>query len=79
MGLDVWFKDDVRNILLGMDIAAANLASNYTHPEARAYRDGFEAALVAMAVSFGIRPREIIVRTIDPDCERRALAPASDT
>jgi hypothetical protein len=77
MGLDVWFKEDLRNILLGMDVAAANLAANYTQPEARAYRDGFEAALVALAVSFGIRPREVIVRTIDAEHEVRALPSAS--
>jgi hypothetical protein len=78
MGLDVWFKDDVRNILLGLDMATAHLASNYTQPEVRSYQDGFEAALVALAVSFGIRPREIIVRTIDGDRDVRALAPPSD-
>jgi hypothetical protein len=79
VGLDVWFKDDVRNMLLGMDVAAANLAANYSQTEARAYRAGFEAALVALAVSFGIRPCDVIVQAIDADYEWRALAPTADT
>ncbi len=59
MGLDVWFKEDIRNILLGVELANAHLATHYSDAEVRAYREGFKAALAAAAVSFGIYPREI--------------------
>ncbi len=61
MGLDVWFKDDIRNILLGVELANAHLATRYNDDEVRAYREGFRAALAAAAVSFGIYPGEIDV------------------
>ena len=54
MGLEVWFKDDIRNILLGVELANAHLATRYSDDEVRAYREGFRAALAAAAVSFGI-------------------------
>jgi hypothetical protein len=74
MGLDVWFKDDVRNMLLGIDLATAHLALRYNNTdEARAYQDGFAAALAAVATSFGIRAREITIRTIAADSGDAAL------
>jgi len=54
MGLDIWFKDDIKNILLGVEVANASLASYCCEEEVQAYRDGFKAALLATAVSFGI-------------------------
>ncbi len=54
MGLDIWFKEDIRNILLGVELANGHLASRYSDDEVRAYREGFKAALAATAVSFGI-------------------------
>jgi len=63
MGLDVWFKEDIRNILLGVELANAHLATHYNDAEVRAYREGFKAALAATAVSFGIWPGEITVET----------------
>jgi hypothetical protein len=59
MGLDIWFKDDIKNILLGVEFANAHLAARYGDAEVRAYREGFTAALTATAVSFGIWPGEI--------------------
>jgi len=65
MGLDIWFKDDIRNILLGVELANAHLATHYSDPEVRAYREGFKAALVATAMSLGICPPEIEMRATD--------------
>jgi hypothetical protein len=59
MGLDIWFKDDIKNILLGVEFANAHLASYCREDEVQAYRDGFRAALLATAASFGIWPGEI--------------------
>jgi hypothetical protein len=64
MGLDVWFKEDIRNILLGVELANAHLATHYSDAEVRAYREGFRAALAAAAVSFGIYPEEIDVEAL---------------
>lgn len=61
MGLDLWAKDDIRNILLGVELANAHLATHYNDAEVQAYREGFKAALAATAVSFGIYPGEIRV------------------
>jgi hypothetical protein len=49
MGLDIWFKDDIRNILLGVGLANAHLATHYSDAEVQAYREGFKAALAATA------------------------------
>jgi len=74
LGLDMWFKDDIRNILLGVELANADLATHYGDAELRAYREGFKAALIATAVSFGIYPGEIDVKTVIAQ-PRMALPP----
>jgi hypothetical protein len=50
----MWFKDDVRNILLGLDIANAHPIAYFNDAEVEAYRAGFRAAIIASAASFGI-------------------------
>jgi hypothetical protein len=54
MGLDIWFKEDIKNILAGVEFANAHLVNYCREEEVQAYRDGFRAALLATAVSFGI-------------------------
>jgi hypothetical protein len=61
MGLDIWFKDDIRNVLLGVDLASAHLAEHHRDADTRAYREGFQAALAAAAISFGLRPDDVNV------------------
>ena len=73
MGLDVWFKDDIRNVLMGVELASAHLASHCPGHETQAYREGFQAALIATAISFGIRPVEIEVRVVHPASNDAAL------
>lgn len=63
MGLDVWFKDDIKNLLLGIEVASAHQASHFSGPETLAYREGFRAAIVAAAIGFGIRPTEVDLRS----------------
>lgn len=76
MGLDIWFKEDIRNILLGVELANAHLASRYSDAEVRAYREGFKAALAATAVSFGIYPGEIEIEAVEVR-PGRAILPLS--
>jgi len=54
MGLDMWFKDDIANVLYGIDLATARMATDRPDVEAAAFREGFRAALEAVEVSFGI-------------------------
>ena len=58
MTLDMWLKDDIRNVLLGIDLACAHMAAERADDEAAAFREGFQAALSAVAVSLGISPVE---------------------
>lgn len=58
MNLDMWFKDDIRNVLIGIEFASAQAFSNLTDSEQLAFRNGFCAALLAVAASFGIVERE---------------------
>ena len=64
MGLDIFFAEDIRNALL-----AANEASGATAfvgarvggnvKLLRAYREGYKAALVTVALAFGLAPQVI--------------------
>lgn len=63
MSLDIWSRDDIRNIILAANAASADMvmrAEQNTGDDAlaterlRAYRDGFEAALATLATAFGI-------------------------
>jgi hypothetical protein len=76
MGLDIWFKDDIRNVLLGVELANAHLAIHYSGTEVRAYHEGFKAALAATAASFGIYSVEIDGEAVEAQ-PRKALLPQS--
>jgi hypothetical protein len=76
VGLDLWTKEDIRNILLGVELANAHLATRYSDAEVRAYREGFKAALAAAAVSFGIYPGEIEVEVVGARPGMRPLLPS---
>lgn len=54
MSLAIWFEDDVRRALLSID--EANLASAQFNDarDARIYRQGFAAAIRAVATAFGV-------------------------
>ena len=61
MGLDVWFREDVLNALLAADQASAAtvaaVGNDVLDPATvRAFRQGFRAALVTVALAFGIAP-----------------------
>ena len=57
MGLDLWFREDVARII-GATFAAMEASAGSVAPadvaHAAAYRQGFEDALRAVAVGFGV-------------------------
>ena len=55
MNLDMWFRDDIANILAGIVTAVRQSGSNQS-PD---WQNGFVAGLSAAAVSFGIKPGAI--------------------
>ena len=54
-GLGIWFKDGIEDILLAIDEANLDMVSRFDAPEVRIYRQGFAAAISAVATAFGIR------------------------
>lgn len=58
-GLDVWFKDDIRNTLRSVDLANAELFKTINTPEMQSYRQGYEAAIRAIGEAFGIRYKSV--------------------
>lgn len=57
MGLDVWFRDDVARMLAAAHetLQASSRGAPPLDPErAEAYQQGFEDALRALAVAFGL-------------------------
>ncbi len=58
MALDMWFKEDIRNILISINVANADIADYTGDPQLMTYRRGYVAALTAMAACFGINLME---------------------
>jgi hypothetical protein len=78
MGLDIWFKEDIRNALLAADEASSSTARVCAFVGGdpvtlRAYLEGYRAALTTVALAFGLPPAiiaspgdtlEVQVRTV---------------
>ena len=73
MSLDIWSRDDIRNVILAANAASADVAVRAmsgdevapdTHEHLANYRAGYEAALMTMATAFGIP----LARRCDPGC-----------
>ncbi|MCD6554366.1 MAG: hypothetical protein J7M16_10185 [Anaerolineae bacterium] len=69
MGLDIWFREDILHALKAAEQASATTAAAMEHALGgaegsvvgdarylRAYREGYKAALVTVAMAFGITP-----------------------
>jgi hypothetical protein len=63
VSLDIWSRDDIRNVILAAnaasaDIAQRTMARSEPTPETQQhltdYRAGYEAALMTLATAFGI-------------------------
>ncbi len=59
MKTDFWFKDDIRNILLSVNLSSAAAARWAEGDLADAYRLGYTQAIEVLAVAFGILPSTI--------------------
>lgn len=62
MGIEMWFKDDIKNILLSVNASSADTARWAEAPHAVAYRRGYQAALCAVALACGISPGQVCIR-----------------
>jgi len=51
----IYFWDEIANILLAIDEANLDMTARFDAPEVRIYRQGFAAALTAVATAFGLR------------------------
>ncbi len=54
-GLGIWFRDQIEDALMAVDMANLEVARHIDTPEMRLYRLGYEAAIQAVAAVFGIR------------------------
>jgi len=72
MPSQMWFRDDLQNILLALNAAsaaAARLSDPALAPDpglAAAYRQGFEEAVESVAVALGIAPTAVGLRLEQP-------------
>ena len=62
MSLDIWFKEDIKHILMAAErtnaLSLAQAEESAADPNIlRAYRRGYEAALTAVALACGLSPR----------------------
>lgn len=51
----ICYKDEIKNILLALDLTNADAMDYPNTAEKRAYREGFEAAIRSVAAALGIR------------------------
>ena len=66
VGIEMWFKDDIANILSGIEQASEQKA---TDRDSDQYSRGFRAAIAAVARTFGIKCAQNVSReTLQIDC-----------
>jgi hypothetical protein len=53
-GLKIWFRDEIQNTLVAVDMANLDLFSSIDSPEMQMYRRGYVAAMRAVAAAFGL-------------------------
>lgn len=76
MALQMWLLDDIRNVLLGLELTSAASAAQLPDEEARAYRLGFRTALAATALSLGVTLPELAGEQLAP-AQGNSLLPRS--
>lgn len=59
MGIELWFKDDIQNLLLSINASSATAANWASGTHVLAYRQGYQEALAAVALACGISPSAI--------------------
>ncbi len=66
MGLSVRLKDDIRNMLRALYVAQMEAAKRTEGEEAKAYTQGYMAALAAVGLALGISPLETTAVSPNP-------------
>lgn len=61
MSANMFYRDDVCNALMGVQVASALSMRFTTQAEADAFRLGFQSAIASAAISFGIKPEDVRV------------------
>ncbi len=56
-GIGVWFEKEIENALKAIDFANKDVSELVPTPEMQVYRQGYQAAINAMAASFGVNYR----------------------
>jgi len=54
MGLDIYFKEDIANILAAVSQAASSAGAYSDDAEAAAFRQGWQACIAALVTAFGL-------------------------
>ena len=54
-GIGVWFQEEVENIIASVESANVDVARHIQTKEMKLYRNGYSAALEAVATAFGVR------------------------
>jgi hypothetical protein len=67
----LWFKEDIRNILLSAQVTCAMTAQCAPSASMLMYLRGCQAALTAVALACGIPPDEVTPK-VDEDAGRRS-------
>lgn len=68
--LRVWFREDIAKVLMGVN--AASHAMRAPQVDTDAFHDGFVAALVSVALVFGVKPEWFLLPD-DLDAVQHAL------
>jgi len=53
-GLKIWFRDEIQNTLVAVDMANLDLFTSIDSPDVQMYRRGYAAAIRAVAAAFGL-------------------------
>ena len=59
MPLDIWYREDIKNILVSLQLAHACRVVDTDDAAMHAFGDGFRAAILATAVSLGISTEDV--------------------
>jgi hypothetical protein len=52
---NIFLREDIKNALMSVAATNAGAMSYAKDPQAKAYQEGFQAALIAIALAFGIQ------------------------
>ena len=78
MGLEVWFKDDVCHVLVSLGASTHRFSQWNVGSQAVAYHQGFQDALLAAALAFGLDAADVMASCAFPVASPGCTSPPSD-